>query len=77
MLPRALRMLRLQLLHALLQPIDAILALHTPARKHIALPILRGLLGLLALLSALLTLKLPLFGLLRTINLLVAPHALT
>ena len=58
MLPQALRPLRLQLLHALLQPIDAVLALHALARKHVALPFLRGLLELL---HALLTLELPLF----------------
>jgi hypothetical protein len=51
-------MLRLQLLHALLQPVDAVLALHALARKHVALPFLRGLPELL---HALLTLKLPLF----------------
>ena len=53
-----MRLLRLQLLHALLQPIDAVLALHALARKHVALPFLRGLLELL---YALLTLELPLF----------------
>ena len=58
MLPLALRMLPLQLLHALLQPIDPLLALYALARKHVALPFLRGLLELL---YALLTLELPLF----------------
>jgi hypothetical protein len=51
--PRALRLLRLQLLHALLQPIDALLALHALARRHVALPVLRGLLQLLDALLAL------------------------
>ena len=60
LLPQALRMLRLQLLHALLQPIDAVLALHALARKHVALPFLCGLLELL---HALLTLELPPFRL--------------
>src|SRR4029077_16495249 len=50
-------MSRLQLLHALLQAIDAVLALHALARKHVALPFLRGLLELL---HTLLTLELPL-----------------
>ena len=58
MLPHALRVLRLHLLHALLQPIDAVLALHALARKHVALPFLRGLLELL---HTLLTLELSLF----------------
>ena len=73
LLPRALRMLRLQLLHALLQAIDAVLALHALAREHIALPVLRGLLGLL---STLLTLELPLLGLLQPIVPLLTLHAL-
>ncbi len=51
-------MLRLQLLHALLQPVDSVLVLHPLARKHVALPFLRGLLELL---HALLTLELALF----------------
>jgi hypothetical protein len=51
-------MLRLQLLHALLQLVDAVLALHALARQHVALPFLRGLLKLL---HALLTLELALF----------------
>ena len=58
LLPQALRRLRLQLLHALLQPIDAALTLHALARKHVALPFLRGLLELL---HPLLPLELPLF----------------
>jgi len=45
--------LRPQLLHALLQPIDAVLALHALPRKHVALPFLRGLLDLLYTLLAL------------------------
>jgi len=49
--PRTLRLLRLQLLHALLQPIDAVLALH--ARARVALPLLPGLLQLLDALLAL------------------------
>jgi hypothetical protein len=53
-------MLRLQLLHALLQPVDAVPALHALARQHVALPFLRGLLKLL---HALLTLELALFRL--------------
>ena len=52
-LPWALRLLRLQLLHALLQPIDAVLALHALARRHVALPLLHGLLRLLNSLLAL------------------------
>jgi hypothetical protein len=58
LLPQAFRALRLQLLHALLQPIDAVLALHALARKQVALPFVRGLLDLL---HTLLTLELPLF----------------
>ena len=58
MLPLTLRLLGLQVLHALLQPIDAVLALHALARKHVALPFVRGLLELL---HTLLTLELPLF----------------
>jgi hypothetical protein len=48
--PRALRLFRLQPLHALLQAIDAILdallALYALARKDVALPVLHGLLPL-------------------------------
>ena len=58
--PRAVRLLRLQLLNALLQPIDALLALRALARKHVALPLLRGLLELLHTLH---TLELPLLRL--------------
>jgi len=36
--------LRLQLLHALLQPIDALLVLRALAREHLALPLLGDLL---------------------------------
>jgi hypothetical protein len=57
LLPPALRVFRLQPLHALLQPIDAVLALHALARKLVALPFLRGLPELLHML---LTLQLPL-----------------
>ena len=73
LLARASRLLRLQFLHALLQPIDPFLALHALAGRYLALPILRGLLGLLYLLgslSALLTL--PLFCLLQPIDPLLA-----
>ncbi|WP_314949510.1 hypothetical protein [Bradyrhizobium cosmicum] len=59
--PRAVRLLRLQLLYALLQPVDAGLALRGLARQHLALPLLLHLLALLdvllALLDALLALK--------------------
>jgi hypothetical protein len=51
--PQAFRLLRLQLLHALLQPIDAVLALRALARRHVALPLLHGLLRLLNALLAL------------------------
>ena len=51
--PRTFRLLRLQLLHALLHPIDALLALRGLGRKLVALPLLNGLLRLLdALLAA-------------------------
>jgi hypothetical protein len=51
--PLALRLFRLQPLHALLQTIDALLALHALARKDLALPLLHGLLPLdLLLLSS-------------------------
>ena len=57
-------------MHALLQPIDAILALHALPRKGVALPFLRGLLEPLHMLLAL---KLTLFclqqPLLRTLRL--------
>ena len=51
--PQAFRLLRLQLVHALLQPIDAVLALHALPRRHVALPLLPGLLQLLDALLAL------------------------
>ena len=72
LLPQALRMLRPQLLHALLQPIDAVLALHALARKHVALPFLRGLLELL---QALLTLEPPLFCLQQPLLRALRPRA--
>ena len=50
--PLALRLFRLQSLHALLQAIDTFLALHALARKDIALPLLHGLLPLDLLLLA-------------------------
>jgi hypothetical protein len=50
--PPALRLFRLQPLHALLQAIDTFLALHALARKAVALPLLHGLLPLDALLLA-------------------------
>jgi hypothetical protein len=52
--PRAFRLLRLQLLYALLQAIDAVLALPGLAGKHLALPLLCDLLALLNMLFALL-----------------------
>jgi hypothetical protein len=51
--PRAFRLLRLQLLHALLQAIDALLALRALARQHVVRALLRGLLPLLGALLAL------------------------
>jgi hypothetical protein len=65
-------MLRLQLLHAPLQPIDALLALRALARKHVALPFLRGLLELL---HTLLTLELPLFCLQQSLLRALRPPA--
>jgi hypothetical protein len=66
---QAFRLLRLQLLHALLQPIDALLALHALAREHLALPLLGDLLELLhaplALEQALFCLQQPLLRTLR------------
>ena len=50
--PPALRLFRLQPLHALLQAIDTFLALHALARKAVALPLLHGLLPLDPLLLA-------------------------
>ncbi|WP_246755574.1 hypothetical protein [Bradyrhizobium neotropicale] len=71
--PHAFRLLRLQLLHALLQAIDAGLALCALARKHLTLPFLRrgGLFGrsqllharLILLLHALLALEQAVLGL--------------
>ena len=52
--PRAFRLLRLQLLHALLQAIDAGLAVRGLARQHLALPLLIHQLTLLDLLLMLL-----------------------
>jgi hypothetical protein len=52
--PKAFRLLRLQLLHALLQAIDAGLPLGAPARQHVTLPLLHNLLPLLNALLALL-----------------------
>jgi hypothetical protein len=45
--PQAFGLLRLQLLHALLQAIDPALALGTLARNHLTLPLLHDLLSLL------------------------------
>ncbi|WP_407165642.1 hypothetical protein [Bradyrhizobium sp. ORS 111] len=55
---RAFNLLRLQLLHALLQPIDPGLPLRGLARERLALPFLRRLLALLDQLLALLRLLL-------------------
>ncbi|GLR86631.1 hypothetical protein GCM10007857_33420 [Bradyrhizobium iriomotense] len=52
--PQAFRLLRLQLLHALLQPIDAGLPFRALTCKHLALPLLHHLLALLDLLLMLL-----------------------
>ncbi|HET7124010.1 MAG TPA: hypothetical protein VFI51_07830 [Bradyrhizobium sp.] len=52
--PLAMRLLRLQLLHTLLQAIDAFLALRALARKRVALPLLHGMLLLLLTLLTLL-----------------------
>src|SRR5690242_6408089 len=52
MIPRALRLLRLQLLYALLQAVDALLTLHALTRKLVALPLLHRLLRLLDALLA-------------------------
>ena len=68
-----MRLLRLQLLHALLQPIDAVLTLHALARKHLALPFLRGLLDLL---YTLLMLELALFGLQQPLLRALRPRAI-
>ncbi|WFU70404.1 hypothetical protein [Bradyrhizobium sp. CB2312] len=48
--PGAFRFLRLELLHALLQAINAGLAFRRLARQHLALPLLHHLLALLDLL---------------------------
>ncbi|WP_342732557.1 hypothetical protein [Bradyrhizobium sp. B117] len=48
--PGAFRFLRLELLHALLQAINAGLAFRCLARQHLALPLLHHLLALLDLL---------------------------
>jgi hypothetical protein len=55
------RLLRLHLLHALLQSIDAGLPLCTLARQHVALPLLHHLLSLLDTLLALLRTRFNLF----------------
>ncbi|WP_245334254.1 hypothetical protein, partial [Bradyrhizobium guangdongense] len=52
--PRTSRLLRLQLLHALLEAFDAGLTLCRPARQHLTLPLLHDLLALLDLLLSLL-----------------------
>ncbi|WP_246563739.1 hypothetical protein [Bradyrhizobium liaoningense] len=52
--PRAFHLLRLQLLHALLETIDTGLALRRLARQHLALPLLHHLLALVDVLLALL-----------------------
>jgi hypothetical protein len=52
--PHAFRLLRLQLLHTLLQAVDAVLPLGVLARKHLALPFLHDLLSLLDTLLTLL-----------------------
>jgi hypothetical protein len=67
-----LRLLRLQLLHALLQPVDAVLALHALARQRLPLPFLRGLLELL---PALLTLELALLCLQQPLLRALRPRA--
>ena len=72
LLPHALRMLRLQLLHALLQSVDVVLALRALARQHVALPFLRGLLELL---HALLTLELALLRLQQPLLRALRPRA--
>ena len=51
---RAFRLLRLQLLHALLQPVDTALPFCALACEHLALPLLRDVLSLLGLLLMLL-----------------------
>ncbi|WP_236843182.1 hypothetical protein [Bradyrhizobium icense] len=61
--PATFRLLRLQLLHTLLQAIDAALPLRALARQHVTLSLLHGLPPLLDTLLALLH---TLFALLRT-----------
>jgi len=68
-----LRLLRLQLLYALLQAVDALLALRALPRKDIALPFLRGLLELL---RALLTLEQALLRLQQPVLRALLSHAL-
>jgi hypothetical protein len=53
--------LRLQLLYALLQAIDAVLALSALARQHVTLSLLHNLLALLDALLALLRTRFGLF----------------
>ncbi|WP_245320407.1 hypothetical protein, partial [Bradyrhizobium lablabi] len=59
--PAAFRLLRLQLLHTLLQAINAALALRALARQHLTLPLLHHLLSLLDVLLALLRARFDLF----------------
>ncbi|WP_235976703.1 hypothetical protein [Bradyrhizobium archetypum] len=59
--PETFRLLRLQLLHALLQSIDAALPLRVLARQHIALALLHDLLPLLDALLTLLSTRFDLF----------------
>jgi hypothetical protein len=59
--PPAFRLLRLQLLHALLQPIDPALPFRTLARQHAMLPLLHYLLPLLDALLTLLRTRFDLF----------------
>jgi hypothetical protein len=70
--PLAFRLLRLQLLHALLQAIDAALPFRVLARKHLALPPFDEL---LALLRTLLALKLPALRLEQPLLLALRPCA--
>jgi hypothetical protein len=59
--PATFRLLRLQLLHALLQAIDAGLSLCALARQHATLPLLHDLLSLLDVLLTLLRTRFDLF----------------
>ena len=68
-----MRPLRLQLLYALLQAVDALMALRALPRKDIALPFLRGLLEWL---HALLTLEQPLLRLQQPLLGALLPRAL-